>query len=46
MLSLFCKATKLLPGTVVTLSFPVSPYTSYVPLSLILQRSTAQPFWK
>ena len=44
MLSLYCKATKLLPGTVDMLSFPIPPGVSYVTLSLILQRSMARPF--
>ena len=44
MLSLYCKATKLLPRTVDVLSIPVLPFRCCVPLLLILQLSIARPF--
>ena len=44
MLSLYCKATKLLPRTVDVLSILVLLCRSYAPLLLILQLSIARPF--
>ena len=44
MLSLYCKAIKLLPRTVAELSILVLLCRSYAPLLLILQLSIARPF--
>ena len=44
MLSLYCKATKLLPGTVDVLFILFLLCCSYAPLLLILQLSMARPF--
>ena len=44
MLSLYCKAIKLLPRTVDVLSILVLLCRSYAPLLLILQLSIARPF--
>ena len=44
MLSLYCKAIKLLPRTVNELSILVLLFRCYAPLLLILQLSMARPF--
>ena len=44
MLSLYCKAIKLLPRTVYELSILVLLFRCYTPLLLILQLSIARPF--